>query len=142
MRSGECGLCYNAFVVSSWLIHLPIALLVLSVGLDVFGLTRRQAAAQRAALPLLALGLLGSLVSVIIGVRAVQEGRDPVVALHQIWAIATLVVFGGLFGLRWAARDGWSPSLKGMYFALAITGLLALTIAGLYGTELITSFGD
>jgi uncharacterized membrane protein len=129
----------------SLLIHLPILLLVISVGLDLFGLARSsRPVAQRAALLLLALGLVGSAISAVLGFQADFQpaGQAAAMSLHQLWAMATLVVFGGLLLLRLAARRGWSPRLMGMYIAFAITGMLTLAIAGFYGAELIAGLGD
>lgn len=122
--------------VSLLLIHLPIALLVIGGLFDLYGFARRRPAYQRVAVALLVVGLLGGLVSAVIGFSTSST------TLHELWAIATLVIFGGLLALRLAARRGWSPRLKGMYIAFAITGILTLAITGFYGAELIAGFGD
>jgi len=131
--------------LSSLLIHLPILLLVIGGALDLYGLARRRAAYQHAAVLLLVVGLLGGVLSAAIGFGGVggspAAGPSPSASLHALWAIATLVVFGGLLALRLAARRGWSPQLKGMYIVLAIIGIIGLAIAGFYGAELISSFG-
>lgn len=132
--------------LSSLLIHLPILLLVIGGALDLYGLARRRAAYQHAAVLLLVVGLLGGVLSALIGFggigSAMPAGPSPSSSLHALWAIATLVVFGGLLALRLAARRGWSPQLKGMYIVLAIIGVIGLAIAGFYGTELLSNFGQ
>jgi uncharacterized membrane protein len=132
--------------VPSLLIHLPILLLVIGGALDLYGLARRRAAYQHAAVLLLVIGLLGGVLSALIGFGGVgtvtPAGPSPSASLHALWAIATLVIFGGLLTLRLAARRGWSPQLKGMYIVLAIVGIIGLAITGFYGAELITGFGN
>jgi uncharacterized membrane protein len=132
--------------IPALLIHLPILLLVIGGALDLYGLARRRAAYQHAAVLLLVVGLLGGVLSALIGFggvgNAAPAGSSPSASLHALWAITTLVVFGGLLVLRLAARRGWSPQLKGMYIVLAIIGIIGLAIAGFYGAELITDFGN
>jgi uncharacterized membrane protein len=124
------------------LIHLPILLLVIGGLLDLYGFARRREGFQHAAVLLLVIGLLGGVVSAVIGFGGPStDGLSPSGSLHAVWAIATLVVFGGLLALRLAARRGWSPQLKGMYIVLAIVGIIGLAITGFYGAELISSFG-
>ncbi len=147
-------LCYNIFPMSDQplpplLIHLPILLLVIGGLLDLYGFARRRPAYQHAAVLLLVVGLLGGVLSAVIGFgvvgspgRSAPAGLSPSASLHAVWAIATLVVFGGLLALRLAARRGWSPQLKGMYIVLAIVGIIGLAITGFYGAELISSFGN
>jgi len=131
--------------VPSLLIHLPILLLIVGGVLDLYGLARRRPAFQHAAVLLLVIGLLGGVLSAVIGFGGVggsaPAGLSPSASLHALWAIATLVVFGGLLALRLAARRGWSPQLKSMYIVMAIIGVIVLAIAGVYGAELISSFG-
>jgi len=132
--------------LSPLLIHLPILLLVIGGVLDLYGLARRRPAFQHAAVLLLVIGLLGGVLSAVIGFGGVggsaQAGLSPSASLHALWATATLVVFGGLLALRLAARRGWSPQLKSMYIVLAIVGIIGLAITGFYGAELISSFGN
>jgi uncharacterized membrane protein len=132
--------------ISPLLIHLPIFLLVIGGALDLYGLARRRTAYQHTAVLLLVIGLLGGVLSALIGFGGIGNpptaGPSPSSSLHAIWAIATLVVFGGLLVLRLAARRGWSPQLKGMYIVLAIIGIIGLAITGFYGAELITGFGN
>jgi len=124
------------------LIHLPILLLVIGGLLDLYGYARRREGFQHAAVLLLVAGLLGGVFSAAIGFGgASSDGPAPSASLHAVWAIATLIVFGGLLALRLAARRGWSPQLKGMYIVLAIVGIIGLAITGFYGAELISSFG-
>jgi len=125
--------------LSSWLIHLPIALLILGGALDLYGLARRQPLFQRIAVLLLVVGLFGGVLSALTGFGPADS---PTAVLHKIWAILTLVIFGGLLALRLAARTGWTPSLKGMYLALALIGIIGLIITGVYGAELIANFGN
>jgi uncharacterized membrane protein len=128
------------------LIHLPILLLVIGGLLDLYGFARRRQVFQHAAVLLLVIGLLGGVLSAVIGFGGfggpAPAGLSPSASLHAVWAIATLVVFGGLLVLRLAARRGWSPQLKGMYIVLAIVGIIGLAITGFYGAELISSFGN
>jgi uncharacterized membrane protein len=126
----------------AFVIHLPILLLVISVGLDLAGLARGRPTAQRPAFMLLLVGLLGSMISAVVGFRSASPTGAAAMAPHQLWAVAALVVFAGLLLLRWAARRGWSPRLVGMYIAFAVTGLLTLAIAGLYGAQLIAGLSD
>jgi uncharacterized membrane protein len=132
--------------LSSWLIHLPILLLVIGGLLDLYGLARRRAAYQHAAVVLLVIGLLGGVLSALIGFGGIggtpSAGPSPSASLHALWAVSTLVVFGGLLTLRLAARRGWSPQLKAMYIVMAIIGIIGLAITGFYGAELITGFGS
>jgi len=140
-------LCYNTFLMSSQpfpplLIHLPILLLVIGGLLDLYGFARRREGFQHAAVLLLVVGLLGGVFAAGIGFSGpLADSLSPSASLHAVWAIATLVVFGGLLALRLAARQGWSPHLKGMYIILAIIGIIGLAITGFYGAELISSFG-
>jgi len=131
--------------LSPWLIHLPIVLLVIGGLCDLYGLARRRAAFQHAAVVLLVIGLLGGVLSALIGFGGIGgpplAGPSPSASLHALWAVATLVVFGGLLTLRLAARRGWSPQLKAMYIVMAIIGVIGLALAGFYGTELLSNFG-
>jgi uncharacterized membrane protein len=128
--------------MSPLLIHLPILLLVIGGLLDLYGYARHRAGYQQAAVLLLVVGLAGGVVSAVIGFGATPADSASSVALHKLWAIATLVVFGGLLALRLAARRGWSLRLRGMYIAFAVIGIFTLAIAGFYGAELIAGFGD
>lgn len=129
--------------ITPWLIHFPIVVLVIGVALDLYGLARRHDGTRHVALYLLVAGFVGSLLSAFLGFRSAHPADGAAsssAALHQILSIMSLAIFGGLLLLRAALRRQKEPRIMGMYLVLAIAGIIALIVAGLFGTELLAGF--
>ncbi|HLK98632.1 MAG TPA: DUF2231 domain-containing protein [Hymenobacter sp.] len=126
--------------------HFPIALLFVSVGMDLFALTRRPDLHWTAWL-LLVLGSIGAVAATVTGlISHLPYEEDPVLLAaiepHQYTAFAATAVFSALTLWRWRClRRGSEIGGGAAYLALALLGLVLLGITGLLGGNLLSEWG-
>jgi uncharacterized membrane protein len=126
--------------------HFPIALLFVSVGLDLFALHKRPDL-HRTAYLLLVLGTIGAVAATVTGLIAhlpYEENPTLLAAIepHQYTAFAATGVFAVLTVWRWRSlRRGSDLGGGAPYLALALLGLVVLGITGLLGGNLLTEWG-
>jgi uncharacterized membrane protein len=125
--------------------HFPIALLFVSVGLDLVADKRPNLRSM--AWLLLVLGTLGSIGATITGLLShLAYEDDPTLAAaiepHQFLAFATTAIFVGLTAWRWrSVRRGSDAGGTRVYMALAVLGLVILGITGFLGGNLLSEWG-
>ena len=126
--------------------HFPIALLFVSVGLDLFALLKRPNL-HRPAWLLLMLGMVGAVAATVTGLIAhLPHEEDPTLLAaiepHQYTAFAATAVFASLSAWRWRSLGrGSDVGGSALYLAVALLGLVVLGIAGFLGGNLITEWG-
>jgi uncharacterized membrane protein len=130
-------------------IHFPIALLVVSVFLDILGRFRAEnAGLKHASYILLLLGSLAAIVAVITGdiaLLAVGGEQSPIgklVAQHESIAVPTTLVFVGIAIWRLInQRKGKDISSSNLFLALELVGVVGLLLTGLAGGNLVFTYG-
>src|SRR5215208_2301337 len=123
--------------------HFPIALLFVSVGLDLFALLKRPNL-HRPAWLLLMLGMIGATVTGLIAHLPYEEDPTLLAAIepHQYTAFAATAVFAALSAWRWRSLGrGSDVGGSAVYLAVALLGLVVLGITGFLGGNLITEWG-
>ena len=127
--------------------HFPIALLFVSVGLDLFALLKKRPNLHRSAWLLLMLGMIGAIAATVTGLIAhlpYEEESTLLAAIepHQYTAFAATAVFGALSAWRWRSLGrGSDVGGSATYLAVALLGLVVLGITGFLGGNLITEWG-
>ncbi|RYG71137.1 DUF2231 domain-containing protein [bacterium] len=123
-------------------VHFPIGLLLTSVFCDaVGGIWKKAAGFRTTAYWTHMLGTVAAAVSVGLGwfgnpVRG-QEGKfAQMVAVHQWWGIASLVVFALLAWWRLARREKRGSAESVSYAALSLLGVAIISITGYLGAHL------
>jgi len=126
--------------------HFPIALLFVSVVLDLFARGKRPNLRWTAWL-LLALGALGVIAVTVSGLVSHLAYEDQpallsAIELHQYLAFVSTAVFVGLAAWRWCSlRLGSDIGGTQLYLALALLGLVVLGITGFLGGDLVSKWG-
>jgi uncharacterized membrane protein len=125
-------------------VHFPIALLFVAVGLELLGLYGPWRERLRpAALVTLVLGTLGAAVAVATGpdenMRGIAIGHT-----HESMAKLTLILFGLL--TAWRLYGAWKKQTEGglrtvAFLVLAVVGLGVLTYTGYLGGQLVYEHG-
>jgi uncharacterized membrane protein len=120
------------------LVHFPIALLCVSVALDITGYFLGVIHLTRAGFYLLVLGVAGAGVAALAGPdHAIgSAAADALLIAHQNFALLTVALGVSLLLVRFFAADGIVAPWALLYLvvSLALLGVLALT--GYYGGEL------
>lgn len=125
--------------------HFPIALLFVSVGLDLFAGKRPNL--RFSAWLLLALGAIGAVAATVSGLVAHLAYEDDPTLLsamevHQYTAFAATAIFAALAAWRWfSLRRGSDVGGTWAYLALALLGLVVLGVTGFLGGNLLTEWG-
>jgi uncharacterized membrane protein len=127
--------------------HFPIALLFVSVGLDLFTLLKKRTNLHRTAWLLLVLGTIGAVAATVTGLIAhLPYEEDPTLLAaiepHQYTAFAATAIFAALTVWRWRSL-GQSSDIGGgaPYLTLALLGLVVLGTTGFLGGNLLTEWG-
>ncbi len=126
--------------------HFPIALLFVSVGLDLVAVVKKPNLRWSAWL-LLVLGTIGAVVTTITGlISHFPYEEDPVLLAaiepHQYTAFAATAVFSALTVWRWrSVRRGTDVGGSSAYLALALLGLVVLGVTGFLGGNLLSEWG-
>lgn len=125
--------------------HFPIALLFVSVGLDLFA--AKIPNLRFSAWLLLALGAIGAVAATVSGLVAHLAYEDDPTLLsamevHQYMAFAATAIFAALAAWRWfSLRRGSDVGGTWAYLALALLGLVVLGVTGFLGGNLLTEWG-
>lgn len=131
-------------------VHIPIALLVVAVLIDLIRLFKREHSALNLTVQFLyGLGTLGLIFAFISGRQATETVEVAgqafsVLASHENWALATMIFFIAFFGLRFAAYWYQLDTRKSICVASVFLGLIGMglvTITGDRGGELVFSHG-
>ncbi|MBX6341682.1 MAG: DUF2231 domain-containing protein [Thermomicrobiaceae bacterium] len=121
------------------IVHFPIALLLVSLALDLAGMALRRADLARAGLIAFALGSIGAAASALSGPEeAVRDAAAlPALHRHEAFAAATIALCLALFWLRIGHRGG--RRARGKLLSLTLSLLTAASIAatGYYGGRLV-----
>ena len=128
------------------IVHFPIALLTLSVVVDLAALLGRRRSWHRMAYGLIVVGAVGAAAAVISGNDAAVPYRDSgladVVEEHEDYATIVLVTFLatslGRLPLFLRSRHGWPLNL---WIAVAFAGCCVLWLTSLHGGELVYEYG-
>lgn len=128
------------------LVHFPIALLSVSVFLDVVAQRWRREECRIASLYTLILGLAGALAAVASGAMAeevVEQSGVPelVLELHESLGFATFWIFAGLLGLRVAMWLEWVRKRPLVSVMLGLIGVAVLLVASYVGGSLVYEYG-
>ena len=129
--------------------HFPIALLIVSVFLDILARFRAQnAGLKTAAYITLLLGALAAVVTVITGnieLFTLGGENSPVgqlVAQHETIAVPTTLLFVGIAIWRFTnQRKGKDISNSSLFLALEVLGVVGLFLTGLAGGNLVYTYG-
>ena len=137
--------------MDSWhplVVHFPLVLLPLAVGLDLLALARRDTRWQGLAYGILWLGVVSSAAAVLSGNAAADPHRSDLrvqalVAAHEDRATWTLLLFLGLALGRLPLQ--LQGRLQGgrfkVWLALAAAGCILLWLTGYTGGELVYRYG-
>ena len=128
------------------IVHFPIALLTLSVVVDLAALLGRRRSWHRMAYGLIVAGAVSAAAAVISGNDAAVPYRDSgladVVEEHEDYATIVLVTFLatslGRLPLFLRSRHGWPLNL---WIAVAFAGCCLLWLTSLHGGELVYEHG-
>lgn len=128
------------------LVHFPIALLSVSVFLDVLAQRWRREECRMVSLYTLVLGVAGALVAVASGAmaeEAVEHSGVPeqVLELHESLGFATFWIFAGLLGLRIAWWLEWVQERPLVSVVLGMLGVAVLLVASYFGGSLVYEYG-
>jgi uncharacterized membrane protein len=127
-------------------VHFPIALLLASVAFSWAGRIWHGKGLEQAAWYTLLLGLAGALFSVISGFLAARgvPADSPAMAtltVHRLLGIAVLVIFGLQALCTWRSKGVYSRNKRIMHTAIQVVGVALIVAVGLYGGELVYTFG-
>ena len=137
--------------MESWhplIVHFPLVLLPLSVGVDLLALWRKRPQWQELAYGLLGLGAVASALAVLSGNSAADLYRknpqvQGFVAAHEDWATLTLLLFLGLALSRLPLQ--LQGQLQGgrfkIWLAVAVAGCALLWLTGYTGGEMVYLYG-
>lgn len=127
-------------------VHFPIALLLSSVALSWAGRLWQGKNFDQAAWYTLLLGLAGTLVTVITGLLAAQgvpAGSPALTTLntHKLLGIATFVIFGMQAICAYRSKGIYSPGKRILHTVIQLIGVALIVAVGLFGGELVYTFG-
>jgi uncharacterized membrane protein len=125
-------------------VAFPIALLVVSVLLDLAA--RFQSSVRGSARLLLYLGTGGAMLATVTGLITHLRYEGTTVSgwidQHEVAAYLTTAIFVGLSLWRgWSRRHGQEVGASWIYTALSLAGLVALTVTGALGGNLVFGHG-
>ncbi len=126
-------------------VHFPVALLTMSLLLELLALRTRRHDPSRPAWWLHIAGTAGIAGSVATGLYARSTALFPMEAIpfaenHEQLAFLTAGVFTGLLLWRISSR-GMLPRRRGLYLVLFSAGVCLLWAAAWYGGEMVYRFG-
>jgi len=129
--------------------HFPIALLFAALALDGAGLALKKDRLRQAALPVLALAVLGGIVAAITGdmahdaISKMTAELNELIETHQDFAFATLAAAVVAVALRiWAEYKKAIQGLWGyMSFVALLIAAILVGITGYFGGEIVFKYG-
>lgn len=118
------------------LVHFPIALLLVSFGIDLAGWMLKRKELHLAGLITLLLGTLGAIGAVITGP---EHSRNPLQPIHELFGEITMSLFIAISLLRlfflWKKSRDIGNHMA--YLSAALVGVLLLTYTGHLGGEMV-----
>jgi uncharacterized membrane protein len=122
------------------LIVFPLGLLSTAVVFDILWLITRRPDFPVAAGYVIAAGIVGGLLAAVFGLidwLSIPSGTRAkrVGMLHGLGNVVVVVLFAVSWLLRWAAGDGWRPSVVALVCSFA--GVLLAGVTGWLGGELV-----
>lgn len=131
------------------MVHFPIALLLAALALDCVGLILKKDRIRQAALPVLALAVLGGIVAAITGdmahdaITRMTTELHELIEAHEIFAFSTLGWAVVALALRiWAE---YKKALQGLWGYLSLAALVVaaimVSITGYFGGEIVFKYG-
>lgn len=122
-------------------VHFPIALLFVSVGLELLALAPKwRGSLQPAALVTLLVGALGAFFSVVTGPEDNARGVTQLMHTHESWAKISMLIFGALaiwrLILAWRKKTVTGPAVA-IYLVAAAIGLGSLGYVGYLGGKMV-----
>src|SRR5579859_2002741 len=119
-------------------VHFPIALLFVSVGVDWLGFWLRNLNLTRAGFYTLVLGTAGAGVAALTGPDHASGGADVVALLtqHQTFALITVAIAAALMWVRFLTADGIRDGWAMLYLACTLVLVAAVSLTGYFGGEL------
>jgi uncharacterized membrane protein len=130
-------------LIHPMVVHFPIALLYVSVGLDWVGFWLRHLNLTRAGFYTLVLGTAGAGVAALTGPDH-ATGDATVIALlasHQTFALITVALALSLMWVRFLGAEGIRGGWAGVYLACTLALLVAVSLTGYFGGELTYHHG-
>jgi len=129
-----------------FLVHFPIAFLLLALILEVIALVRKNPEISRAAWWNQIGGTIGLALTVGSGLLAeksvhIADDARELFERHEQLAFLTAAVFALLLFWRIAARERVPPQAPGVYVVLFLMGTAFLLTGALYGGEMVFRFG-
>jgi len=110
-------------------VHFPIAMFFGAIGVELFGLWRRNKEYQRAAFVMLTVGAIGAVVAAVLGWFAggfYWTDRNPILMIHR-WLGTAIAIFALLLVFLTARAQRRPEEPRGIYWALL--GLMTIGIA-------------
>lgn len=125
------------------IVHFPIALLTVSVFLDILSFLLKRDDFRRTGFHLLALGVLAAVAAIGAGLMAAETVDAPkdILKLHASLAVITGVLFLVLLGWRAAARNNISPKLFPLYLVIGAVGAFMILAVGFWGGHMVFEEG-
>jgi uncharacterized membrane protein len=127
-------------------VHFPIALLVTAILFEFLEILLKRDSLREAATWLLGLGFLGALAATATGVwaeEAAEEAGVPESAIetHELFAFATVAVFGILLAVRWLQGKRRIPEFPRVFLAIGLVGVVLMGLTGYFGGDLVYRYG-
>ena len=128
------------------MVHFPIALLTVSVALDLVSVLRKKEELARSGWWMMLIGVCWLVASVISGLLAKESvvlvGRaQEVFEVHQQLAFLVAVMFGTLILWRLGTRTALPVRLQSLYIGLSLLALVLMWAGALYGGRMVYEFG-
>ncbi len=128
------------------IVHFPMALLTVSVFFYWAALRWKGRGFESAYWYTHLVGLAGAALAVVTGLLGAQAipADSPAmdtVNLHKFLGLGTLAVFTVLAICHWRNRWEYSPRRRMLHTAVQVLGLVLIVATGLFGGELVYSFG-
>ncbi|MDQ6601641.1 MAG: DUF2231 domain-containing protein [Chloroflexota bacterium] len=125
------------------IVHFPIALLIVSVVLDAFGVGFRRASLTQAGFYTLIGGSLGATAAVLTGPEHDAKDAAALTILHRHELFAALMVLCCLIlvGMRLGNVNGLYGAGAGGYLALGVVLIVCIVLTGYFGGQLVYDHG-
>ena len=128
------------------MVHFPIALLTVSVALDLVSVLRKKEELARSGWWTMLIGVCWLAASVISGLFAKESvvlvGKaQEVFEIHQQLAFLVAVMLGTLILWRLGTRTALPVRLQSLYLGLSLLALVLMWAGALYGGRMVYEFG-
>jgi len=125
------------------IVHFPIALLIVSVVLDAFGVGFRRASLTQAGFYMLIIGSVGATAAVLSGPEEEAKDAASLTILHRHELFAALIVLCCLImvGMRLGNVNGLYGAGVFGYLALGVVLIVCITLTGYFGGQMVYDHG-